>query len=84
VPRTTKNKVVNERVLKSPVYGFSSRFVVGGESSLVRIPIDSAANRDNERVLKERKEEWAERDLNSRSPPCQGGILTRLDHRPNI
>ena len=25
---------------------------------------------------------WAERDLNPRTPPCQGGILTKLDHRP--
>ena len=26
--------------------------------------------------------EWAGRDLNPRTPPCQGGILTKLDHRP--
>ncbi len=26
--------------------------------------------------------EWAESDSNQRPPPCQGGILTRLDHRP--
>ena len=25
---------------------------------------------------------WAGRDLNPRFPPCQGGVLTRLDHRP--
>ena len=25
---------------------------------------------------------WAGRDLNPRTPPCQGGILTKLDHRP--
>ena len=46
--------------------------------SLVRIPTDKW---DNER---ERKEEWAESDSNQRPPPCQGGILTRLDHRPHI
>ena len=26
--------------------------------------------------------EWAGSDSNQRPPPCQGGILTRLDHRP--
>ena len=25
---------------------------------------------------------WAGSDLNQRPPPCQGGILTKLDHRP--
>ena len=30
------------------------------------------------------KKKWAECDLNARPPPCQGGILTRLDHRPYI
>jgi hypothetical protein len=25
---------------------------------------------------------WAGSDSNQRPPPCQGGILTRLDHRP--
>jgi hypothetical protein len=30
----------------------------------------------------EQKQEWAGRDLNPRPPPCQGGILTKLDHRP--
>ncbi len=29
-------------------------------------------------------EGWAGSELNQRPPPCQGGILTRLDHRPNI
>ena len=28
------------------------------------------------------QKEWAGRDLNPRTPPCQGGILTKLDHRP--
>jgi hypothetical protein len=27
---------------------------------------------------------WAGRDLNPRFPPCQGGVLTRLDHRPAV
>jgi hypothetical protein len=27
---------------------------------------------------------WAGRDLNPRTPPCQGGILTKLDHRPSL
>jgi hypothetical protein len=31
VPKSTKNKVVNERVLKSPIYGFSSRFEVASK-----------------------------------------------------
>ena len=58
-------------------------------SSLVRIPTDcAAANEHNERVKNEgkvkEKRKWADRELNSGSPPCQGGILTRLDHRPNI
>ena len=30
------------------------------------------------------KKKWAGSDSNQRSPPCQGGILTRLDHRPDI
>jgi hypothetical protein len=81
VPVSTKSKVDNERVLKSPIYGYSSRFVVDGGSSLVRIPLDMAAV---ERVQNGEKIEWADRDSNSRSPPCQGGIITRLDHRPNI
>jgi hypothetical protein len=51
---------------------------VSGESRLVRIPPKTWSN---ERV---RKEEWAGGDSNSGPPPCQGGILTRLDHRPNI
>ncbi len=27
---------------------------------------------------------WAESDSNQRTPPRQGGILTKLDHRPSI
>ena len=42
------------------------------------------------RLVKTKKEDpnkatsmvWAGRDLNPRPPPCQGGILTKLDHRP--
>ena len=32
----------------------------------------------------EHNQEWAGRDLNPRPPPCQGGILTKLDHRPFV
>src|SRR5918992_1541358 len=35
-------------------------------------------------VDKKKERKWAGQDLNSRSPPCQGGILTRLDHRPYV
>jgi hypothetical protein len=49
--------------------------------SLVRIPPQTWRN---EREAQNSKKWWAGRDLNPRSPPCQGGILTRLDHRPHI
>ena len=60
-----------------------------GGDSLGRIPpqtgVDSLEISNHYRVENKKKEkEWAGQDLNSRSPPCQGGILTRLDHRPNI
>jgi hypothetical protein len=46
--------------------------------SLVKIPPPQQA-----RIVNEiEKGEWAESDSNQRPPPCQGGILTRLDHRP--
>jgi hypothetical protein len=51
---------------------------VGRWSSLIGIPDCMAYNE------REKEGEWAGWDLNPRSPPCQGGILTRLDHRPNI
>ncbi len=41
-----------------------------------------AAAEKNKKKKKEKK--WAGGDLNSGPPPCQGGILTRLDHRPDI
>ena len=47
-------------------------------ASLVRIAPPSINNEI------ENKEKWAGSELNQRPPPCQGGILTRLDHRPNI
>ena len=54
----------------------------GRWDSLVRIQPPSILL-DNER-REEEKEKWAGSELNQRPPPCQGGILTRLDHRPNI
>jgi hypothetical protein len=60
-------------------------------SSLVKIPpqtwqkmkeIDPALGRKDENKNKNAK--WAGRDSNTRPPPCQGGILTRLDHRPFV
>jgi hypothetical protein len=52
-------------------------------SSLVRIP-PPPQTKELMREKKNKKEEWAGSDSNQRSPPCQGGILTRLDHRPDI
>jgi hypothetical protein len=58
-------------------------------SSLVRIPPQASGDTleisYNCRDKDEKKEKkWAGSELNQRSPPCQGGILTRLDHRPYI
>jgi hypothetical protein len=54
-------------------------------SSLVRIPPPPPPQtKELMREKKNKKEEWAGSDSNQRSPPCQGGILTRLDHRPDI
>ena len=39
-----------------------------------------SAYRENEN--QHNQSEWAGSDSNQRPPPCQGGILTRLDHRP--
>ena len=39
-------------------------------------------NNYNELTEKHAKFIWAGSDSNQRPPPCQGGILTRLDHRP--
>ena len=50
---------------------------VSERDSLVRIPPTTP-------IESEYNKEWAEGDSNPRSPPCQGGILTRLDHRPDI
>jgi hypothetical protein len=52
------------------------------DDGLVRIPPQTGLGIiANERI---KRSKWAGRDLNPRSPPCQGGILTRLDHRPDI
>ena len=62
----------------------------GVGSSLVRIPLrtgDDPLETSTDYGAKDQikdKEEWAGSELNQRPPPCQGGILTRLDHRPNI
>jgi hypothetical protein len=40
---------------------------------------NSASTSNNENCA---QKWWAGRDLNPRTPPCQGGILTKLDHRP--
>ena len=29
-------------------------------------------------------EKWVGADLNCRPPPCQGGVITRLDHQPGV
>ena len=65
MPKSTKNKVDNERLLKSPVYGFSSRFVVGGESSLVRI---SPPDEVNERVEEGEKKRSGPNEIRTRDP----------------
>jgi hypothetical protein len=49
-------------------------------ASLVRIAPCSSTY--SEREDNDSKRWWVGGDLNPRSPPCQGGILTRLDHRP--
>lgn len=54
--------------------------------SLVRIPRQTSRDSledSNGNGTKIRKR-WAGSELNQRPPPCQGGILTRLDHRPDI
>ena len=78
IATSTKNRVVREKLTNDVINRFCSRFEVAERSSLVRIPTDKATN---ESV---KSKEWVGGDLNPRSPPCQGGILTRLDHRPNI
>ena len=62
----------------------------GRWSSLVKVPLrtwrksedteSGQAKHESKCNLIYRK--WAGRDSNTRPPPCQGGILTRLDHRP--
>ena len=75
---TTNHSVIPEKLLNPSMNQSLSRFLVEDKSSLVRIPTDDMINE------RENKEEWAESDSNQRPPPCQGGILTRLDHRPHI
>jgi hypothetical protein len=65
----------------------------GRWDSMVRIPPNpnsiSLESSNNHRT-EDKKNEWAggefrlSKPSDSRPPPCQGGILTRLDHRPNI
>jgi hypothetical protein len=58
--------------------------------SLDKIPQQTWRNSDdtefnqkeNKTKFKIPRSEWAGSDSNQRPPPCQGGILTRLDHRP--
>jgi hypothetical protein len=63
---------------------------LGRWSSLVKIPphtwrkseeIDSG-QASIESKIRIGTANWAGSDSNQRPPPCQGGILTRLDHRP--
>jgi hypothetical protein len=65
----------------------------GRWSSLVKIPPQTwrkpneydAANRNQKEInVKTSLSKWAGSDLNQRTPPCQGGILTKLDHRPLV
>jgi hypothetical protein len=61
-------------------------------SSLVKIPLQTWQEIEGNRIqitdintkVNGKKEKWAGSDLNQRTPPCQGGILTKLDHRPLI
>ncbi len=67
--------------------------VIGGGgrwSSLVKIPPLTMRNAKHDGQIPPdiktktvaQKTKWAGSDLNQRPPPCQGGILTKLDHRP--
>jgi hypothetical protein len=64
--------------------GNSSRDAATPRVSLVRIPPQTWRLNRDEREDAINTERWAGSELNQRPPPCQGGILTRLDHRPNI
>jgi hypothetical protein len=60
-----------------------------GGSSLVRILPQTSGDMlelSNGYGAKDKRKEkkWAGGDSNSGPPPCQGGILTRLDHRPEV
>ena len=63
---------------------------LGRWSSLVKIPQQTWRKPyeiESDQAIKETKFKiinamWAGSDSNQRPPPCQGGILTRLDHRP--
>ena len=63
--------------------------MVGGRwSSLVKITQLTPRNEQGNGAIHAENEikntKWAGSDLNQRPPPCQGGILTKLDHRPII
>jgi hypothetical protein len=91
---------IPSNLLKPTNYQVARRFEVedDGGSSLVRIPLPQQQTGTIIISTNEREEEkkwWAEGDSDSvtagslpnsgsRPPPCQGGILTRLDHRPYI
>ena len=34
-------------------------------------------------VRRSRRQKWVGADLNRRPPPCQGGVITNLDHQPS-
>jgi hypothetical protein len=44
----------------------------------------TARHADNETKRTILNAKWAGSDSNQRPPPCQGGILTKLDHRPLV
>jgi hypothetical protein len=62
----------------------------GRWSSLVKIPPltcrkvkgNGAKHTEIKTKTTTQNAKWAGSDLNQRPPPCQGGILTKLDHRP--
>ena len=64
----------------------------GRWSSFVKIPPLTSLNVKDSAVVPAdvqtrtitKNTRWAGSDLNQRPPPCQGGILTKLDHRPHI
>ena len=62
--------------------GISAGFLPDLQYSLHSFWLFKSSLCTNSFALKNAK--WAGSDSNQRPPPCQGGILTRLDHRPFI